>query len=61
MNMALRATCAAAGEWLALAGRQQRDCAMQMIERYGPEFDAHTGNGGCEVWLPVAVALTPGP
>jgi predicted transcriptional regulator YdeE len=37
------------------------DCAMQMIERYGPEFDAHTGNGGCEVWLPVAVALTPGP
>jgi AraC family transcriptional regulator len=57
----LGATCAAAGEWLARSGRQPMDCAMQMIERYGPEFDAHTGNGGCEVWLPVAVALTPGP
>jgi AraC family transcriptional regulator len=49
----LGATCAAAGEWLAGSGRQPADCAMQMIERYGPEFDASTGNGGCEVWIPV--------
>jgi hypothetical protein len=24
-----------------------------MIERYGPEFDARTGQGGCEIWIPV--------
>ncbi|MBZ9974792.1 AraC family transcriptional regulator [Mesorhizobium sp. BR-1-1-10] len=23
------------------------------FERYGPEFDAHTGNGGLEIWVPV--------
>jgi AraC family transcriptional regulator len=49
----LGATCAAAGEWLAVSGRQPGQGAMQMIERYGPEFDARTGNGGCEVWVPV--------
>ena len=49
----LGATCAAAGEWLASSGRQPVDCAMQMIERYGPEFDSQSGNGGCEVWIPV--------
>ena len=54
---ALGATCAAAGEWLAVSGRQPADCAMQMIERYGPEFDSRTGNGGCEVWIPVAAQI----
>ena len=47
-------TCAAAGDWLAQSGRAPPDGPMQMIERYGPEFDPHTGNGGCEVWLPLA-------
>jgi AraC family transcriptional regulator len=46
------ATCAAAGEWLAQSGRRPAAGAMQMIERYGPEFDARTGLGGCEVWIP---------
>ena len=50
----LGVTCAAAGEWLARSGRQPTDCAMQMIERYGPEFDPSTGSGGCEVWIPMA-------
>lgn len=50
----LGATCAAAGEWLAASGRQPSEGGMLMIERYGPEFDANTGLGGCEVWLPLA-------
>lgn len=50
----LGATCAAAGEWLAASGRQPPDIGMQMLERYGPAFNAATGLGGCEVWLPVA-------
>ncbi len=49
----LGATCAAAGDWLANSGRQPTDCAMQMLERYGPDFNATTGQGGCEVWIPV--------
>lgn len=47
-------TCAAAGEWLVREGRKPSEGAMLMIERYGPEFDARTGNGGCEVWIPVS-------
>lgn len=47
-------TCAAAGDWLAEAGRTPKPGPTQMIERYGPEFDPHTGNGGCEVWIPLA-------
>jgi AraC family transcriptional regulator len=47
-------TCAAAGEWLAQSGRSPATGAMQMIERYGSEFDPRTGMGGCEVWIPVA-------
>lgn len=50
----LGATCAAAGDWLCRSGRQPADTGMQMIERYGPEFDPQSGNGGCEVWIPVA-------
>jgi AraC family transcriptional regulator len=48
------ATCAAAGEWLGKSGRMRKSGAMQMIEFYGPQFDARTGLGGCEVWVPVA-------
>lgn len=48
------ATCAAAGEWLAQSGRAPPPGPMQMIERYGSEFDPRTGLGGCEVWLPLA-------
>lgn len=47
------ATCAAAGEWLCQSGRAPPSGPMQMIERYGPEFDPRTGLGGCEVWIPV--------
>ena len=50
----LGSTCAAAGEWLGRSGRQPEDISMQMIERYGPEFDPATGQGGCEVWIPVS-------
>lgn len=53
----LGATCAAAREWLAVSGRQPADCAMQMIERYRPEFASGSGNGGCEVWIPVAAQV----
>lgn len=49
----LGATCGAAGEWLAQSGRRPADCSMQMIERYGAEFDPGAGLGGCEVWIPV--------
>lgn len=47
------ATCAAAGDWLAASGRAPKSGPMQMIEVYGPQFNAHTGLGGCEVWVPV--------
>ena len=38
------------GVWL---NELEPNTSMQMIERYGPEFDPRTGLGGCEVWLPV--------
>lgn len=47
------ATCGAAGDWLAQSGRAPKSGPMQMIEFYGPQFDARTGLGGCEVWVPV--------
>jgi AraC family transcriptional regulator len=49
-------TCAAAGDWLAQSGRKPPEGPMQMIERYGPEFDPRTGLGGCEVWIPLSAA-----
>lgn len=49
----LGATCSAAGDWLAQSGRRPSEGPMQMIERYGPEFDPYTGLGGCEVWIPL--------
>jgi hypothetical protein len=33
------ASWAAARQWLAVSGRQPADCAMLMVERYGPGFD----------------------
>lgn len=50
---AVGVTCGAAGEWLANSGRMPPAGPMQMIERYGPEFDQRTGLGGCEVWIPL--------
>ncbi len=47
------ATCGAAGDWLARSSRAPKSGPMQMIEYYGPTFDARTGLGGCEVWVPV--------
>ena len=47
-------TCAVAGEWLAQSGRAPPPGPMEMIERYGSEFDPRTGLGGCEVWIPVS-------
>ena len=49
------ATCAAINsEWLPVSGRKQAQGPLQMIERYGPEFDARTGLGGLEIWGPLA-------
>lgn len=38
-------------EWLPRSGREIEESPT--IERYGPEFEPRTGNGGLEVWLPV--------
>lgn len=41
------------GEWLPKSGLETADAAS--LERYGPEFDPATGNGGYEIWIPVKV------
>lgn len=38
-------------EWLPASGFQAADAPL--LERYGPEFDPRSGNGGLEIWLPV--------
>lgn len=38
-------------EWLPRSGREIEESPT--LERYGPEFDPRSGNGGLEVWLPV--------
>ncbi|MEP9388324.1 AraC family transcriptional regulator [Mesorhizobium sp. KR9-304] len=38
-------------EWLPHSGREIEESPT--LERYGPEFDPRSGNGGLEVWLPV--------
>jgi AraC family transcriptional regulator len=53
----LGARCAAAGQWLAVSGRQPADCAMQMVEPYGPAFVLGSGTGGCEVSIPLAAKV----
>ena len=39
------------GKWLPESGRTVADAPN--FERYGPEFDPRTGNGGMEIWIPV--------
>ncbi|MCX7305112.1 MAG: AraC family transcriptional regulator [Hyphomicrobiales bacterium] len=38
-------------EWLPRSGREV--VQSPTLERYGPKFDPHSGNGGLEIWLPV--------
>ena len=38
-------------KWLPASGHEIADAPE--FERYGPEFDAHSGNGGLEIWVPV--------
>lgn len=38
-------------QWLPNSGHEVADAPN--FERYGPEFDGHTGHGGFEVWIPV--------
>lgn len=48
----IRQTCATIwSKWLPQSGREVADAPL--LERYGPEFDAVTGNGGFEIWFPV--------
>lgn len=37
--------------WLPDSGHQAADAPN--FERYGPEFDARTGHGGLEIWIPI--------
>lgn len=37
--------------WLPSSGYQASDAPR--LERYGPEFDGRTGQGGYEIWLPI--------
>ena len=41
-------------EWLPGSGYE--DAETPPFERYGPEFDAGTGEGGFEIWFPVREA-----
>lgn len=38
-------------DWLPRSGYEIADAAL--FERYGPEFDPVSGNGGFEIWVPV--------
>ena len=38
-------------KWLPASGHEIADAPE--FERYGPEFDPHSGNGGLEIWIPV--------
>jgi AraC family transcriptional regulator len=37
--------------WFPKSGRKMAEAPL--FERYGPEFDAETGNGGFEIWIPL--------
>jgi AraC family transcriptional regulator len=39
------------GRWFATSGYES-DCAPE-FERYDHRFDANTGNGAVEIWIPV--------
>jgi AraC family transcriptional regulator len=48
----IRQTCASIwSKWLPQSGSEAADAPL--LERYGPEFDPVTGNGGFEIWFPV--------
>lgn len=49
----IAATCQGAVEWLAREGRTPPEGTTQMVEFYGQQFNPRTGEGGCEVWMPV--------
>jgi len=38
-------------EWLPQSGHEVADAPF--FERYGEEFDARTGEGGLELWIPI--------
>lgn len=39
------------GQWMPESGHEAADAPL--LEVYGPEFDARTGQGGLEVWVPI--------
>ena len=47
----ISATCGAAMAWSCQAGGPTPE-GVEMVEVYGPAFDAETGFGGLEVWVP---------
>ncbi len=51
----LRATWGVAMQWLATNGTWH-DADTPPFERYDARYDAATGLGGCEVWMPVVRA-----
>jgi AraC family transcriptional regulator len=48
----LRETWGVAMHWLATNG-EWRDAHTPPFERFDARYDAATGSGGCEIWLPV--------
>jgi AraC family transcriptional regulator len=38
-------------QWLPASGHEVADAPL--LERYGEEFDARSGNGGLEIWIPL--------
>lgn len=44
---------AAVGDWLPRSGHRQVEDGIGFLERYGPEFDPLSGNGGVEIWIAI--------
>jgi AraC family transcriptional regulator len=44
---------AAVGDWLPRSGYRQVEEGYGFAERYGPEFNPRTGNGGAEIWIAI--------
>ncbi|MGV3651575.1 MAG: AraC family transcriptional regulator [Devosia sp.] len=50
----IRGTIASAfGDWLPRSGFRQTEDGFGFLERYGPSFDAATGEGGAEIWIAI--------
>lgn len=48
------ATCAAIfGDWQPKSGLEVESEPLFLIEHYEPSFDARTGEGGMEIWVPI--------